>query len=142
MLTRLIDFFSKHVLREYIKYLGDVIKVAMENNATTFSVVNLGMPQMFQTNSMYFLMNRYNSKLYQPDRVVDFSNFVFDLMRPNFRKNTTKALNLFQPEIGKRYNSILIYSEDTMKNLSRLRDTLNKLADDSSNKNSAEPTSW
>lgn len=124
---RLFDIFSQKYIRNYIDYVYSECKRAQKEQNTSIELPKLILPQTFQTNSLYYLMNRYNSKAYQPDRVLDFGNYIYGLLRPEFRPDTTQALNLFQPGISKRYNSILIYSDETMKILQQLRDTLASL---------------
>ncbi|WBR61428.1 chromosome segregation ATPase [Drosophila suzukii associated hytrosavirus 1] len=127
-LVKLLSIFSKKYMRNYLESIYNMCIKASETPEKIVKVPRLVMPQSFQTNSLYFLMNRYNSKAYDPDRVLDFGDFLFNFVKPEFRPDTTKALNLFQPGIGKRYNSILIYTPETMKNLRQLRDNLETMA--------------
>lgn len=124
---KLLGFFSMEYIRGYKDYIyRECVRVlgAKKQKQKIVKLTKLIAPQIFQTNSLYFLMNRYNSKCYQPDRVYDFGDYIFNLLKPEFRPDSTKALNLFQPGIGNRYDSILIYTPQTMEDLRKLRDKL------------------
>lgn len=118
--------------KAYIRRLVATLYETARNSNGLVRLPNLILPQTTQINSLYYLMNRYNTKAYEPDRVFDFGDFLFNFIKPEFRPDTTLALNLFQPGIGKRYNSIFIYSEETMKKLSQLRDNLSQILESSS----------
>lgn len=128
LILKLLNIYSTDYIRKYISAILKLYEEAVANKRDSINLPFLILPQNRQTHSMYYLMNRYNSKAYNPDRALDFSHFLFNFMKPEFQPDTTKALNLFQPGIGKRYNSILIYSKEAMQSLSKLRDTLNTLA--------------
>lgn len=121
LILKLVGLFSKRYIRNYIDYVYDECKKSKQQS---IDLPKLILPQSFQTNSLYYLMNRFNSKIYEPDRVTDFSNFIYNFLKPEFSVDSTQALNLFQPDIGKRYNSIMIYSEDTANILEKLRNSL------------------
>ena len=123
-IKKLFEMFPKNYISGYIDYVFLECKLASETPNRILQLPKLIIPQTFQTNSLYYLMNRYNSKIYQPDRVLDFGNFVFNFLKPEFRPDETKALNLFQPDVGKRYNSILIYSDATIDILQKLKNKL------------------
>lgn len=127
VMMKFLQIYSKKYIRNYIDDIYIKCKEASESGEQIIKLPSLVLPQTFQTNSLYYLMNRYNTKCYQPDRVLDFGDFLYNFVKPEFRPDTTKALNLFQPGIGKRYNSILIYSDETMKDLRKLRNNLSTL---------------
>lgn len=127
LLYKLLGIYSKKYIRNYLELVYKECVRVSQNNEQSVKLPRLVLPQTFQTNSLYFLMNRYNSKAYEPDRVFDFGDFLFNFVKPEFREDTTKALNLFQAGIGKRYNSILIYTPETMNKLRELRDNLSTL---------------
>lgn len=126
-ISKLFNIYSPVYVRSYIQTLVEKCRRAMQAQEQYISLPGLVLPQTFTTNSLHFLMNRYNSKVYEPDRVFDFSEFLYNFLKPEFQADKTKALNLFQSGIGKRYNSIFIYSQDTMKRLKDLRDSLASL---------------
>ena len=125
VILKLMELFSKKYISSYLDYVYQECEKASRTPTQILQLPKLVLPQTFQINSLYYLMNRYNSKIYQPDRVVDFGDFLFNFLKPEFRPDETQALNLFQPGIGKRYNSILIYSEETIKLLQDLKNKLN-----------------
>lgn len=127
LIIKLLSMYSKSYIRNYMYYLYDQCDNAIKNRQQTISLPALVHPQTFQINSLYYLLNRYNSKCYNPDRVADFSNIIFDLLKPEYRRDSTKALNLFQPGIGQRYNSIQIYTPETIKKLDDLKSTISSL---------------
>lgn len=131
LIYKLIGIYSLNYIRDYISYVyskcRDIQQKERTNESNVILLSELPLPQTFQTNSLYYLLNRYNSKAYNPDRVIDFGNTLAGLFRPEFRVDTTQALNLFQPNIGKRYNNILIYTPETIEILQKLRETLQKL---------------
>lgn len=127
LMISLLGVYSKEYIRNYLEKVYKECE-SKENSTNSYvSVPKLVLTQTSQINSIYYLMNRYNSKCYQPDQVNDFGDFLFNCLAPEFRPDTTEALNLFQPNIGKRYNSILIYTRETMKILSTLRDKLEEI---------------
>lgn len=131
LIYKLLGIYSLNYIRDYISYVyskcADIQQQKRPNEPSVILLSELPLPQTFQTNSLYYLLNRYNSKAYNPDRVIDFGNTLAGLFRPEFRVDTTQALNLFQPNIGKRYNNILIYTPETIEILQKLRETLQKL---------------
>ena len=131
LIYKLLGIYSSNYIRDYISYVyskcQDIQQKERTNEPSVILLSELPLPQTFQTNSLYYLLNRYNSKAYNPDRVIDFGNTLAGLFRPEFRVDTTQALNLFQPNIGKRYNNILIYTPETIEILQKLRETLQKL---------------
>lgn len=124
LISKLIELFSKEYISSYLDYIYKQCIIASESTTRILQLPKLILPQTFQINSLYYLMNRYNAKIYQPDRVLDFGDFLNNFLKPEFRPDETQALNLFQPGIGKRYNSILIYSEETIDILQNLKNKL------------------
>lgn len=126
-IQQLLGIYSLNYIRGYLERIYIECQKAVNTPQNLLQIPALVLPQTLQTNSLYYLMNRYNTKVYEPDNVVDFGDFLFNFVKPEFRPDTTLALNLFQANIGRRYDSILIYSEETMKKLRTLRDTLSKI---------------
>lgn len=126
-IIKLTTSYSKNYIRKYLSYIYNEYFKKINTEQNVLEIPHLIQPQTLQINSLYYLMNRYNSKSYQPDRVYDFGDFIFQLLRTEFRTDTTQALNLFQPNIGKRYNSILLYTPETMEKLSNFKTTLENI---------------
>lgn len=127
VILKFMQIYSKRYIRQFIDEVYIKCENAIKSRENIIRLPNLILPQTLQTNSLYFLMNRYNSKVYQPDRVLDFGDFLYNFMKPEFRSDTTQALNLFQASLGKRYNSIAIYSDETIESLRKQRKTLSSL---------------
>lgn len=130
LVVKLMAMYSRNYIRRYIEYLYSRCEEALRNNQRSLNLPKLVHPQTYQINSLHYLMNRYNTKCYDPDRVSDFSSVVFDLLKPEYRPDSTKALNLFQPGISKRYNSIQIYTPETIKTLEELQKKITTLLDE------------
>lgn len=126
-ILQLLGIYSRTYIRQYINGIYREYKRALATPDKLLRLPALVLPQTLHTNSLYYLMNRYNTKAYQPDRVLDFGDFIFNFLKPQFRPDTTLALNLFQANIGQRYNSILIYSPETIDKLLQLQKTLNEI---------------
>lgn len=127
LIQQILSVYSLNYIRGYLECIYKECQKVLQTSDKIIQIPALTLPQTLQTNSLYFLQNRYNTKAYDPDHVVDFGDFLFNFVKPEFQPNTTLALNLFQPNIGRRYNSILIYTDDTMKKLQQLRDKLSNI---------------
>lgn len=125
VIQKLLQLFSKTYISKYIKFVRQLCDDAIVAKKTV-KLPDLILPQTFQTNSLHYLMNNYNTKLYDPDRTTDIGDLIFNFLKPNYAFDNNKALHLFSPNIGSRYNSILIYDDDTINKLRKLQDILSK----------------
>lgn len=123
VILQILNIYSKEYIQRYITDVYSLFYKLNEKNINVIKLPQIPPPQTFQTNSLYYLLNNFNNKLYEPGVMNDYSDYIYKYLRGEYRSDTTPALNVFQSG-GKRYNSILIYTDETREILEKRQSML------------------